>query len=177
MNVPGNIVYSRDHGNTAILCPPKFNSFRRSYVDNERPTAIMVGPTMLLSVYMPHSGRDEDDYIEALETVRATLTEGRKASAVDFFVGGDINIELKLGSAGEDHSLDSTEWCGLYGPECKGGEEDVITKEKKIRLSQLLKEFNCTATSTTRLGGPEIVGSATKNLIMSPHYDLVPTQG
>ena len=47
---------------------------------------------------MPHSGRDEEDYIEALETVRATLTEGRKAGAIDFFIGGDINIESRLGN-------------------------------------------------------------------------------
>ena len=33
---------------------------------------------MLLSVFLPHSDRDEEYYIEALETVRATLIEGRK---------------------------------------------------------------------------------------------------
>ena len=92
-------------------------------------------------------GRDEEDYIEALETVRATLTEEKKAGAADFFIGGDI--KLKLGSAGEDlHGLDSIEWYDLYGPECKGGGEDVTTYEKKIRWLQLLNEFNCTAKST-----------------------------
>ena len=45
----------------------------------------MVGSTMWLSVYLPHSYRDEVGYIEALDTVRATLTEGKKAGAVDFF--------------------------------------------------------------------------------------------
>ena len=48
---------------------------------------------------MPHSGREED-YIEALETVRVPLTEGRKVGAVDFLV--DSNAELRLGNAGED---------------------------------------------------------------------------
>ena len=47
---------------------------------------------MLLLVNMPHSGRVEEDYSEALETVSTTLTEGGKAD----------NIELKLGNAGED---------------------------------------------------------------------------
>ena len=37
-----------------------------------------------------------------LETVRAAPSEGKKAGAVDFFFGGDIIIELGLGSAGED---------------------------------------------------------------------------
>ena len=67
---------------------------------------------MLLSVYMPHNGRDVDDYIEALETVRDTLTEGRKAGATDF-----LAETLTL-------SLDWTTRAG--------GGEDVITYEKKI---------------------------------------------
>ena len=75
------------------------------------------------------------------------LVEGRKAGAVDFYIGGDFNIELRLGIADEDlHGLDSIEWCGMYGPECEGGGEDVISFE--MRCLQLLKEFNCTVTST-----------------------------
>ena len=46
------------------------------------------------------------------------------------------------------HCHESIELYGLYGPECKGGGEDVITYEKKIRWLQILKEFNSTATST-----------------------------
>ena len=51
----------------------------------------MVSSKMLLSVYhLPHSGRDEDDHIETQQTVRTTLTENRKAGAVEFFVGGGV---------------------------------------------------------------------------------------
>ena len=46
---------------------------------------------MLLSVRMPHSGRDEEDYIEAV--ARTTLTEGKKAGAGDFFIGCDFGLE------------------------------------------------------------------------------------
>ena len=63
MNVPGYIVCGTDHGRTAILCPREVSHFRRSFVANEKCTAILVGTTMLLSVYMPHSGYDEVDYI------------------------------------------------------------------------------------------------------------------
>ena len=95
------------------------------------------------------SGRDEEDNIDALGTVRAALTEGRKAGAIDFFFGGANNIQPRLGNAGEDlHGLDSIEWYGLYGPECKGGGDDTITDEKKIRRPQPPKEPNCTITST-----------------------------
>ena len=76
------------------------------------------------------------------------MTEGRKAGAIDFYIGGDINIEMKLGNAGDDlWGLDSIESYGMYGPECRGGGEDVITYEK-LRWLPLLKEFNCTVTST-----------------------------
>ena len=97
VNVPGYIVRGTDHGRTAILCPREVYHFRRSWVDNDRCTAILVGSMMLLTEYMPHSGCDEEDYIEALETVRAIPTEGRKVGAVDFFHDGEINIELRLG--------------------------------------------------------------------------------
>ena len=85
MIVPGHIVYGTDHGRTAILCPREVNHFRRSWVDNERCTAILVGSTMLLSVYMPHSVRDDLDHIEALESVRATPMEGKRMGAVQLF--------------------------------------------------------------------------------------------
>ena len=71
------------------------------------------------------------DYIEALESVRATLTEEKRAGAVDFFIGGDLNIELKLDIADDEHqALDSIEWYGMCGPECQGAGEDTSACEK-----------------------------------------------
>ena len=56
----------------------------------------------------PHSGFDEGDYIEALETMRANLTERKKASDVDFFVGRDFDVEFGLDNAdGDVQVLDS----------------------------------------------------------------------
>ena len=41
--------------------------------------------------------------------------------AVDFFIGGDFNIELKLCLADDEHrGLDSIEWFGMCEPECEG---------------------------------------------------------
>ena len=86
---------------------------------------------MLFSVFMPLCGRDEEDYIEVLEKVRATLTEEKKEGAVDFFFGGDLNIELRLDNVDDDlHSLDSIDWYGMYGPECRVGGDDTIAKKK-----------------------------------------------
>ena len=85
MNVSKYTVYGRVHGRTAILCPREVIHFRRSWVDTERCTAILVGATMLRSVKMPHSGNDEEEYIETLETVRNIMSDG----AVDLNIGGD----------------------------------------------------------------------------------------
>ena len=62
----------------------------------------------------------------------ATLIEGKKAGAVDFFfIGGDLNFELRLdNTGGELQGLDSIEWYKMYGPECRGGGEDTIACEK-----------------------------------------------
>ena len=60
-----------------------------------------------------------------------------------------MNIELKLCLADDEHrGLDRIEWCAMYGPECEGSAEDIIAYEKKLRWFQLLKDFNCTVTST-----------------------------
>ena len=149
MDVPGHIVYGRDLGKTAILCPRQVSQFRRSWISHERFTAILVGSTMILSVYMPHSGRDEEEYIATLEAVRDIMGEGKNMGAVEFFIGGDINIELKLEPDHEDlQGLDGIDWYGIYGPECLGGGEDVITHEKKMRWLHSLREFGCVVTST-----------------------------
>ena len=71
---------------------------------------------MLLSVKMPHSGRDGEDYIEAVDTVRATLIEGKRAGAVDFFIGGDLNIELRL----DKPMVNTKAWTVSNGTGCTG---------------------------------------------------------
>ena len=132
LRVPGYIVYGTDHGRTAILCPREVNHFRRSWVDNERCTAILVATTMLLSVYMPHSGYDEVDYIEALESVRATLTAERREGAVDFSIGGDLNIELSWTSP--TRSIEAR--TALNGAGCTG-----LSAEEAVRVLLLMRKI------------------------------------
>ena len=52
---------------------------------------------------MPHSGRDKVDYIEALEVVRGTLVKGKRMGAVVFFIGSNLNSELKLCLPADKH--------------------------------------------------------------------------
>ena len=80
---------------------------------------------------MSHSGHDEEDCIATLEAVRNNMNEGRKLGAVVFYIGGGINIELKLEDNGENiRGLDGIDWYGLHGPECRGGWEDVLLTGK-----------------------------------------------
>ena len=76
----------RDHGRTDILCPREISHIRRSWVDHQRYTAILVRSSMLLTVYMPHSGHDDEDYIATLEAVRSIMNEGKKMEAVDVYI-------------------------------------------------------------------------------------------
>ena len=77
MHVPGHIVYGRDLGKTAIFCPRQVKHFRRSWISHDRITAILVGSTMIMSVYMPHSGYDEEEYSATLDAVWDILLEGK----------------------------------------------------------------------------------------------------
>ena len=80
MDVLGHMVYGRDLGKTAILCPRQVSQLRRSWVSHDRVTAILVESLMILSVYVPHSGREENEYIETLEDIRGILSEGKTGS-------------------------------------------------------------------------------------------------
>ena len=94
---------------------------------------------------MPHSRRDEEDCIETLEAVRRIVNEGKKMGAEDFNIGGDINIELKMKTSGEDvQELDGVDWYGIYRPGCQG----TSSRTRKIRWLQVLKDVIRTVTST-----------------------------
>ena len=87
---------------------------------------------MLLSVFTPDSGRDEEDNTEALETVHLWRHQHR--------------VEAWSTLAGTSESLTA-----LNGMVCVDPIAEVVVRMSslmKMRLLQLLKEFNCTVTST-----------------------------
>ena len=94
-------LYSTDHGGTATLCQREVNRFRRSWVDNERCTAFVAS--------RPGCGESTPSWRE------------KQWEPWIFFTGGDLNVELKLCLADDEHrGLDSIEWDGMYGLECEG---------------------------------------------------------
>ena len=54
----------------------------------ERCRAILVASMMILSVYLPHGGHDEEDHVTALEGVGVIVEEGRAIDAKDFSTDG-----------------------------------------------------------------------------------------
>ena len=80
-----------------------------------------------------HAARwvDEEESIVELELVKIIITKGKKMGAKDFFIGGDLNIELKMESSWEDEfrGLDSLDWYGLV---------DLYAKEEEKR-----RNFDC----------------------------------
>ena len=94
---------------------------------HERCTAILVASMMILSVYFPHGGHDEEDHVTALEGVGVIMEKGREQwTPKDFFTGGDLNIKLEPEGGSEDF-----EGLDLYGLESHGCGQDEIIDEKK----------------------------------------------
>ena len=76
-------------------------------------------------------------------------------AAEDFFIGGDINIELKLETSGEYlQGLDGIDWYGIHGPECRrvsriilenaalGGPGDLVSERNKSTVFLGFAIFN-----------------------------------
>ena len=96
---------------------------------------------MILSVYLPHAGYDEEDHVTVLEVVSIIMEEEKAMRTKDFFIGGDLNIELKTRGGSGDLMVSTVfDLYGLYGLDCRGGGEDEVTYEK-MRWLQLLKDF------------------------------------
>ena len=73
---------------------------------------------MVLSVYMPHG------FFAArrttLELVKMIMEEGKALGTKDFLIGWDLKIKLD-GAGLEFHGLNSLDWYGPSGPECRVG--------------------------------------------------------
>ena len=98
---------------------------------------------MVLSVYTPHGGYNEEAHITELELMR-TVMEARRMKRKDFLTGGDLDIDLKLENEGaglECQETENLDWSGLFGPECKKVGECLGSYTKELRWLQLLRDF------------------------------------
>ena len=64
--------------------------------------------------------------------MRATLTDGDKTGAVDFLIGGDLNIELRLGTTEGVFKA----WTVSNGTGCSG-----LSVDEAVRIQSPLKKL------------------------------------
>ena len=86
-----------------------------------RCTAILVGSSMLLSGFCRT--------VAAMRRTTLRHSKGRMAGAFDFYIGGNINIEMKAWKHGRGPSIERYD---MSGPECRGGGEDVTTYDNTM---------------------------------------------
>ena len=58
------------------VCTGQVCQVRPSWEFHERCAAVLTGSLMVLSVYMPHGGYNEEDYITELELVKVIMGAG-----------------------------------------------------------------------------------------------------
>ena len=132
----------------SLLVSDKFSTIKRSWVTEERCTAILFGTTMVLSVLAPDSKKSVEMYEEgsAVKVPR----EGRKVGAMNFYIAGDINVELGLMCTNENEEDELTK---LYGPLCWQGYDKGTGGFKKIMWCGIMKESDCKVSSSWSVCG------------------------
>ena len=83
---------------------------------------------MILSVYMPHGGYDEEDHVAELELVKVIMEEGKKIGISSSAVSSTWNSNMRV--VARISGLTALIGVVLCGPGCRGGGENVVTYEK-----------------------------------------------
>ena len=100
---------------------------------------------MVMSVYAPDSKKSVEMYEECIASVAKVLREGRKGGARNFYIAGDINVELGLICTEENGEEELTNLCG---PLCWHGYDKDPGDLKEIWWYGIMKEFDCKVSST-----------------------------
>ena len=89
-------------------------------------------------------------YEACISSVIKVLREGRWGGATEFCITGDLNVELGMMCTDEN---DIEELTGMYGPFCWQGYDKDLGCFKKMMWYEIMKEFNCQASSTWSVFG------------------------
>ena len=106
------------NGNASLLVSDKFSTIKTSWETEERCTGILFGTTMVMSAYAPDTSKSLEMYEECIGSVVKHIREGRKGGARNFYIAGDIGVELGLMCTNENEEEELTK---LYGPLCWQG--------------------------------------------------------
>ena len=107
----------------------RFFNVKRSWRYEERQTAVLFGSVLVMAMY---------------KDVTKVLWEGCRAGAKTFHIAGDLNVELGLLCTSDDEVEELNETNGpLYWQGCENDQGGF----KKLMCYEIMKEFNCKATS------------------------------
>ena len=98
-----------------------------------------------MAVYAPDSSKSTEMHDAFFSSVLKVLREGRRGGAKDFYITGDLNVELGMMCTDEK---DIEELNEMYGLLCWQGYDKDPGGFKKLMCYGIMKVFNCKATST-----------------------------
>ena len=133
------------------LVSDQFRTIWRSWKFEERCTAVLFGATLVMAAYISW-----EMYETCISSVVEVLRERRRGGAKDFCTTGDLNVELGLMCTDEN---DIEELMEMYGPLCWQGYDKDPGGFKKMMWYEIMKEFNCKASSTWSVCGREREGA------------------
>ena len=118
----------------------------------ERCTAILFGTTLVMAVYALDSSKSLEMYEACISSVIKVPREGRRSGAKDFYITGDLIVELGM-MCTDENDIEDLE--GMYGPLCWQGYDKDPGGFKKLMWYGIMKEFNCKAYSILSVDGRE----------------------
>ena len=113
-------------------------------------SAILFGTTLVMAVYAADSSKSLEMYETCISSVVKVLREGRRGGAKDFYITGDLNVELGMMRTDEK---DIEEPEGMHGPFYWHGYDKDPGGFKKFKWYGMMNEFNCKATYTWSVCG------------------------
>ena len=96
LELSGYVCYGSKSGFATLLVPKLFCTNKRSWKFEERCAPILFGTTMVMAVFAPDSSKSLETYEAFISSVVKVLREGRRGGAKNFYITGDLNVELGL---------------------------------------------------------------------------------
>ena len=123
LELSGYVCYGSKSSFATLLVPNSLCTITRTWKCEERFAAILFGTTMVMAVYAPDSSKSLEMYEACISSVVKVLREGRREGAQDFYITGDLNVELGLMCTDEE---DIEELKEMYGLPCwQGYDKDL----------------------------------------------------
>ena len=88
------IGYVANFALATLLVSDQFCRIERSWRFEERCTAVLFGTTLVMAVYAPDCGKDLEMYEALISSVTRVMREGRRGGAREFYITGDLNVEM-----------------------------------------------------------------------------------